>query len=80
MRKLSLEHNHLIDLPTSLVRLQKLESLNLRANQLSVFPEVLQKLPNLRFLDLSQNPLVHSASLRHQIQALIPQCRITFQW
>ncbi|GAB4396883.1 MAG: hypothetical protein OHK0053_12000 [Microscillaceae bacterium] len=80
LRKLSLEHNRLIDLPVSLVRLQKLESLNLRANQLSALPEVLQKLPNLRFLDLSQNPLVHSAALQHQIQDLMPQCRITFRW
>jgi hypothetical protein len=45
-------------LPESLIKLEKLELLNLSRNQLTALPESIIKLTHLRHLNLSENPLL----------------------
>lgn len=54
---LNLSGNHLVELPSDLDRLQRLESLDVSENALMVLPDALARLPNLVSLNVAHNNL-----------------------
>jgi len=69
LMSLNLSGNQLVDLPSDLDRLQRLESLDVSENALMVLPDALVRLPNLVSLNVAHNnlaslPIAGWASLR----------------
>ncbi|RDB21256.1 Leucine-rich repeat-containing protein sog2 [Hypsizygus marmoreus] len=57
VKRISLGHNRLTNLPTEFALLSHLRYLNLKHNCFTVFPEVLTSMPSLDTLDISHNKI-----------------------
>ncbi|QZA58748.1 leucine-rich repeat domain-containing protein [Candidatus Rhabdochlamydia porcellionis] len=70
LSEITLSQNNLTSLPQSFKSLQALTVLDLTDNSFAEFPELLVKLPNLKYLDLSKNQLTQLPESLTELRAL----------
>ena len=73
---LNLSGNAITNLPPEIGQLTKLKKLNLSNNPLTSFPKEIGQLKELKKLNLKKTKL--SAEKQAELQALLPNCKITF--